>query len=453
MSARKLRNLLAFWCFGLGNNLSYVIMLSAAVDIIRKQEPTPHLTSRSFMKSSYVNCTQVGTGTVLLADIIPSMTLKFLAPIFIHRIHFHAKVLIAVALALNSYVMVSFSNSLALSLVGVVSASMSSGLGDISFLSMTAFFDKSCVSAWSSGTGAAGLVGSLVYVALTSVTTPEITLLLVTIVPFALVFVYFFVLDRPTHPKFRLRLHNDLAISAQTGLGYIPIAAPNLFNVDTSTIDNPALVVDDQDTISIYSRNDIRQLSDSTIQLAGTTEEYQMINQLHPSGRMKLSLLRGMMGLLVFLALVYFFEYLINQSLFELLYFPNTILSSVEQYRWYQVLYQLGVFISRSSVSFIQFRRTWIMTVLQGINFTLCVFQVKHSYIKSIWIMFALVLYEGLLGGLSYVNTFYRIIQETEPSYREYAMAFATISDSIGIAAAGFVALPLHNWLCFFISG
>ncbi|VDP52024.1 unnamed protein product [Schistosoma margrebowiei] len=31
----------------------------------------------------------------------------------------------------------------------------------------------------------------------------------------------------------------------------------------------------------------------------------------------------------------------------------------------YQVLYQIGVFLSRSSVSFIQFKTTWIMSLLQ----------------------------------------------------------------------------------------
>ncbi|KAK4468631.1 hypothetical protein MN116_007818, partial [Schistosoma mekongi] len=37
-SFQKHRNCIAFWCFGLGNNFSYVIMLSAAVDIIRRQQ-------------------------------------------------------------------------------------------------------------------------------------------------------------------------------------------------------------------------------------------------------------------------------------------------------------------------------------------------------------------------------------------------------------------------------
>ncbi|VDP93626.1 unnamed protein product [Echinostoma caproni] len=48
------------------------------------------------------------------------------------------------------------------------------------------FLLRDCVSAWSSGTGAAGLVGALVYASLTSATSPETTLLILTVVPVAM---------------------------------------------------------------------------------------------------------------------------------------------------------------------------------------------------------------------------------------------------------------------------
>ncbi|KAH9581217.1 G1/S-specific cyclin cln3, variant 2 [Schistosoma haematobium] len=90
-----------------------------------------------------------------------------------------------------------------------------------------------------------------------------------------------------------------------------------------------------------------------------------VLHQQQPTWKIKLQLLKGMFSSLFCLVSVYFFEYLINQSLFELLYFQNTRLTAPEQYRWYQVLYQIGVFLSRSSVSFIQFKTTWIMSLLQ----------------------------------------------------------------------------------------
>ncbi len=49
----------------------------------------------------------------------------------------------------------------------------------------------------------------------------------------------------------------------------------------------------------------------------------------------------------------------------ELISFEKIWLPIVQQYRWYQVIYQIGVFISRSSVNVVQIKRTWILAILQ----------------------------------------------------------------------------------------
>ncbi|MEE6526517.1 hypothetical protein FKM82_027199, partial [Ascaphus truei] len=68
------------------------------------------------------------------------------------------------------------------------------------------------------------------------------------------------------------------------------------------------------------------------------------------------------------LSIVYFAEYFINQGLFELMYFPNISMSHSEQYRWYQMLYQAGVFVSRSSLRCLRIRKIWLLSVLQVIG-------------------------------------------------------------------------------------
>lgn len=82
------------------------------------------------------------------------------------------------------------------------------------------------------------------------------------------------------------------------------------------------------------------------------------------------------------------------------------------QYRWYQVDYQLGVLVSRSSVNLIRIKRLWIMPVLQFVNVVLVLVQILHPYMPNIWLMFAVVFFEGLLGGAAYVNTFYTISKQ-----------------------------------------
>lgn len=46
------------------------------------------------------------------------------------------------------------------------------------------------------------------------------------------------------------------------------------------------------------------------------------------------------------------------------------------------------------------------------------------------------------------MNTFHNIALETSDEHREFAMATACISDTLGISLSGLLALPLHDFLC-----
>ncbi|TPP64922.1 Battenin, partial [Fasciola gigantica] len=281
---------------------------------------------------------------------------------------------------------------------------------------------------------------------------------------------YFCLLNRPDHPKFRVSFACCRSNATRSSLlterisHYSSLNSPeDRFGADTGSHSQPSRC-----DVSIHPNKEyevhIREVVPNTE--IWDTCSVSSESALAPDAGTHQD--ASLAGLLIYLSLVYFFEYLINQSLFELLHFENSI-PDTQQYRWYQVLYQTGVFFSRSSVNLVQLRRTWIMAILQAGNFALCLTQVIYQYIPSIWIMCVIILYEGCLGGLAYVNTFYRIIQEasyphalcfvmliilrsffynTAPAYREYAMSFATIADSIGITVAGFLAIPLHHWLC-----
>jgi battenin len=135
-------------CAGLINNVLYVIILSAAQDL-------------------------VGTlpkGIVLLADVMPSFLVKLIAPYFIHRVPYSVRVLVFIALSTSGMLLVALTpadRSVAVKLVGVVLASLSSGGGELSFLGLTHFYGTISLAGWGSGTGAAGLVGAGLYVIMT----------------------------------------------------------------------------------------------------------------------------------------------------------------------------------------------------------------------------------------------------------------------------------------------
>ncbi|RCN31135.1 CLN3 protein [Ancylostoma caninum] len=149
--------------------------------------------------------------------------------------------------------------------------------------------------------------------------------------------------------------------------------------------------------------------------------------------------------------------------------------SPASQYRWYQVLYQVGVFVSRSSINCIQLNMLFIalMPVFQVrkldtikplcidpmssrpkqltvklINTAFFLLNAIYAFLPNFGIVCAIVLYEGLIGGGSYVNTFHHIHKKVDPSIREFALSTVSLADSIGIMLAAFVSIPIHNAIC-----
>ncbi|XP_072340140.1 battenin [Scyliorhinus torazame] len=199
-----------------------------------------------------------------------------------------------------------------------------------------------------------------------------------------------------------------------------------------------------------------RELSNWTLQNPCRRPECQPIIERHDDevreSRLTFSkrvlIIRGLLKYMIPLGLIYFAEYFINQGLFELLFFRKSVLDHDGQYRWYQTLYQCGVFISRSSGNCFRLQRIWILAILQIANMIFLLFEVWYAFIPSIWIMFVIILYEGLLGGGGYVNTFRNIRLESPEEEREFAMGAASVADTLGIALSGAVALPFHDRMC-----
>ncbi|XP_071885622.1 battenin isoform X2 [Anas platyrhynchos] len=194
--AESWRNGAAFWLLGLCNNTPYVVMLSAAHDMLRPPEmpPTPRNGSR-------YDCNPTSTGAVLLADILPTLLIKLAAPFCIHLVPYNLRVIAVTAAAWGSFALVAAAAGVAVSLGGVVLASASSGLGEVTFLALSSLYPSSALSWWSSGTGAAGLGGALAYLALTQAgLSPPRALLPLLLLPPVTLLSYFCLLRPPGDP-------------------------------------------------------------------------------------------------------------------------------------------------------------------------------------------------------------------------------------------------------------
>nr|XP_027804266.1 battenin isoform X3 [Marmota flaviventris] len=332
------KNAVGFWLLGLCNNFSYVVMLSAAHDILRHERasgnqshvdpspmPIPHNSSSRF------DCNSLSTAAVLLADILPTLIIKLLAPLGLHLLPYSPRVLVSGVCSAGSFILVAFSHSVAISLCA--------------------------------------------------------------------------------HPA--VHAGDPCPAAGQDPGG--------------------------EDEAETAARQPL---------IGSETSESKPGSSWNLSLQERWIVFKGLLCYIVPLVLVYFAEYFINQGLFELLFFRNTSLSHAQQYRWYQMLYQAGVFASRSSLRCFHIRFIWVLALLQCLNLAFLLADVLFTFLPSIYIVFLIILYEGLLGGAAYVNTFHNIALETSDQHREFAMAAACISDTLGISLSGVLALPLHDFLC-----
>nr|XP_023013828.1 battenin [Leptinotarsa decemlineata] len=295
---RRLRTLIAYWILGLCNNYGYVVMLTAASDIIEEQ--TGNSTEK---KTGARDCTYLSTGAILLADILPGLTIKILAPFLPFFVHL--RIAACVILACSGFLCVAFSKTLFLSILGVVLTSFCSGLGEVTYLQYSSFYDKDVVSTWSSGTGGAGVIGALSYLILQTINM-RTALLIMLIVPVFMGISFWIILPRPSV--------SDIAHALEVQK-----------DVNAEELENPKEAL-----------------------------------------KKKLFLIPGLMKYIIPFCLVYVFEYFINQGMFELIRFKDSTHSETQvQYRWFQVTYQIGVFLSRSSVNLFHIKQTWYMTFFQ----------------------------------------------------------------------------------------
>lgn len=151
------------------------------------------------------------------------------------------------------------------------------------------------------------------------------------------------------------------------------------------------------------------------------------------------------------LLLVYVAEYTINQGVSPTLLFPldeSPFAHFRAFYPAYNAVYQVGVFLSRSSTPFFRIHDLYLPSILQVVNLVLLTLQALFGFIPSVYIIFLIVFWEGLLGGLVYVNTFAEIGDRVRPEDREFSLGATTVSDSGGICLAGVVSTVFEVWLC-----
>lgn len=274
-------------------------------------------------------------------------------------------------------------------LTAMIVQALSGCLGGVSFLALTARFSDSTVGAYASGAGAAGLLGAGFYVLLKDVfhRSSEETLTIGSFLPLFMVGVYWSVL-------------------------YESNSFEPLFT---------------EERLPKQSEKEIEEEADLT------RWQYFAV------------LLRKYM---IPLLLVFLTEFTINCGVLGTLpkFRDGKKHEPARTYNQLIFIYQRGAFLSRSSLSLFHFRQLYLLAILQAINLIAFIACSVYVLLPSLTVARLLVLYEGFLGDLLFVNIS-RIRREAPKHLKEWALATASCADTMSVGAASLICIWLEQAL------
>ncbi|KAK5132062.1 hypothetical protein LTR08_000399 [Meristemomyces frigidus] len=393
----NLRLCIAFWLFGLINNIFYVVILSAALDLVGPSIPK---------------------ATVLLASIVPGLATKLIVPYIIHLVPYSLRIIIFATLSTCGMLIIALSpsgadaGSVAAKVAGIVLANISSGAGEVNFLALTHFYGIQSLAAWGSGTGGAGLIGAGAYALAVNTFgfSVHTTLLASSVVPLGMLLSYFVLLPQ-----------GPLKAGRVTEIEYSGLLDRE---EEEATVDESA---DQDDLLSHPASRSTSSAYDKRSKLQQTLSD------------LKAKLLRArtlVVPYMLPLFLVYVAEYTINQGVAPTLLFPldeSPFKHFRAFYPTYGAIYQLGVFISRSSLPFVRIRSLYTPTFFQVVNLVVLTAHALWPFIPTVWFVFAIVFWEGLLGGLVYVSTFAAVRDDVPEAEREFSLGAVTCTNQTDV--------------------
>ena len=109
--------------------------------------------------------------------------------------------------------------------------------------------------------------------------------------------------------------------------------------------------------------------------------------------------------------------------------------------------YQIGVFMSRSSLQFFKIQRIYILSIFQCINFVFLFVNTQYLFVESLFILCPLLIWVGFMGGASYVNVMHNLLdlKTLQKSEKEAALALSLMFNDTGVLLASIFSLVMDN--------
>ncbi|EKG04438.1 hypothetical protein TCSYLVIO_004502 [Trypanosoma cruzi] len=428
----RIRNAFSLWWLGMINNFHYTLVLAGSDGI-----------AEGYGMKKYV-------ALITFANVFFGIISNFLNAFVIQRLSYNIRVTAASLMTTMAILLVSFAwgigghNNVAafiVMLIGVTFVGVSSNYGSSVFLGYMERMPSWQISSWSSGTGLSGVSASLIFLGLSSAGMTSSQIFLTSTV-FVVVYwaMYFFGLKLPycvpvkfSSTTMRSNSRSEVLRGEEEEVEYVCKAMVNWKGTPWTNI-VPAKPEFKPECLREMER--ARRASDfADGEHEDVANECEACGDAHLSGwarwkRDVWPLIKVMHRATLCnnfnLALVYVAEYAVQfMTPFS---FPRQVKESTNfwlknSFVITQFCYQFGVLISRSSLLCVRIRYVWIMSVIQVINAIAWFLQAKVKYmsdpnnmdreLKFAFVLFAWMIFVGLMGGASYVNVFHNILEET----------------------------------------
>eukprot|EP00756_Hemistasia_phaeocysticola_P002258 Hpha_TRINITY_DN11559_c0_g1::TRINITY_DN11559_c0_g1_i1::g.32180::m.32180/K12389/BTS, CLN3; battenin len=389
------RNWACFWWLGTLNNLPYVIIMSAAKKIADDNDEK-HLMPLLTWGLNAVGFLMRIFNTVCLAG-------KPYGPRFMGQAIGTASGLVIVGCA--SWIGDSGGTHFAMAVLGTIVLGTASAFGESTALGFMYKFPRGMVGGWSSGTGMAGVLGSGLTLGL-----------------------------------FSAGLSTSTIMFTSTGWVLIYLFAYYMIEIPGEE-DEPVLEAHEvEECVPVDEEGDGKVAK----------VDWAHIKEVH--GKCFSNILQ--------MALVYVFEYAIQSAAAYVQPCETNGVKTEDSsnfivknfYVISQIMYQSGVFLSRSSLECFQIKRVGLLSLAQFFNMVWWLLLAKTKWLggtPGVYWMLPMMFVVGLFGGASYVNVFHLVQTDKELTglEKELAMNIGGLYVNLGIIGGALITLIFANTL------
>lgn len=379
-----------------------------------------------------------GVGMVYFCNIFPSFLVKGTSAFWFHLVSYEQRIRLCALGMMLCVTIVGLSHQRSWQLLGVAIGAFASALGEASFLAYSSTKkgqEQTCLTAWSSGTGMAGVFGYLWVFVFTKWAGTSFAFCSLAANSLAVAWLanFYFLIDPSAYSK--VETNSDDGDRSQVR------------EAEREEDDHDQFLQDGEHLMIGQANNDL----DSSPYSAQEPRYVELTSS--PDGNLSLRdramIVIRLRAFTLPLFAVYVAEYTLQSGCWAAIGFPVDDKSSRDTFYLYSNwMYQIGVFFSRSSGTFVNVSalQLWIMPVIQvGMLLFFIWNGVSHFWWNNGLLILAFIV--GLLGGAVYVHGMIWISKSTRPKHRETALAGASVADTFGITLANILGIIVQGCL------